>query len=70
LRQRIEGGAEAHLDECVDPARHEALATELAREIRVTLEERDANAPPREEIGERRSRRAGTDYHRFGHVRS
>ena len=61
LRQAVEPGAETHLRECVDAARHERLAAELAREVGMALEERDGNVAAGEKIGERGARGSGAD---------
>src|SRR5207245_1887220 len=69
LRERVERGAEAHRAQGLDTARHEPLASELACEVGLPLEERHADAAAGEEVGERGAGRAGADDHRVGHGR-
>ena len=61
LREAVEPGAESHLRECVDAARHERFPAELARKVGVTLEERDADAAPGEQVGEGGASGPGAD---------
>ena len=52
LRQGVELGAQTHLDQRVDAARHEAFAAEFAGEVRLPLEQRDTGPAPREQVGQ------------------
>ena len=61
LRQAVEPGAESHLRECIDAARHERLPAELPCEVGVALEERDADAAPGEQVGEGAASGPGAD---------
>src|SRR5207249_4305507 len=63
LREAVELGAEPHLDERVDAARHERLAAKLAREVGVAFEERDGDPAPCEEVGEGGAGGPSAHYH-------
>ena len=45
----------------IEAARHQHLAAELAREVRLALEQRDLSARAREQVAERRTGRPRTD---------
>ena len=65
-RARLEGRQHAELAQHAQPARHQHLAAELAVEVLLALDQRDADAAARQQEGQRGARGSGTDHHDGG----